>query len=219
MRRTRQAPWLRDMVREHALTTADLIWPIFVHEGEGVETPVASLPGVSRLTVDLAAKAAAEARALGIRAVAVFPVVPAEKKSADGAEAVNEANLACRAVRAIKAATTDLGVICDVALDPYTTHGHDGILKDGVILNDATVDVLVEQAIVQAKAGCDVIAPSDMMDGRIGRIRDGLDAAGFAHVSVLAYAAKYASAFYGPFRDAVGSAGNLGKGNKYTYQM
>ena len=219
LRRLRRQAWLRDLVAESVLTPADLIWPVFVQEGQGMRTPVASMPGVERLSIDLLIEAAASARRLGIPAIALFPVTPPERKSPDGDEAVNPDNLACRAIRAVKAAVPDLGVICDVALDPYTSHGQDGIVRDGVVVNDATVDILCQQSKVQAEAGCDVIAPSDMMDGRVGAIRQALDEAGFSHVAILSYAAKYASAFYGPFRDAVGSAANLGSGDKKTYQM
>ncbi|GAB4569904.1 MAG: porphobilinogen synthase [Haliangiales bacterium] len=177
------------------------------------------MPGVERLSIDLLVDAVGEARDLGIPAVALFPVTPSEKKTADGEEAVNADNLVCRAVRAVRAAHDDIGIICDVALDPYTTTGQDGLVRDGYVVNDETVEVLCQQSVVQAQAGCDVIAPSDMMDGRIGAIREALDQAGFDHVKILAYAAKYASAFYGPFRDAVGSKSNLGSGDKRTYQM
>jgi porphobilinogen synthase len=198
----------------------DLIWPLFVHEGEKRREAVASMPGVERLSTDLLVEIVGQAAAAGIPAVAIFPVVEAAKKTAGAEEAVNRQNLACRAVHAIKQAHGDsIGVICDVALDPYTSHGQDGLVRDGYVVNDETIDVLCRQAIVQAEAGCDVIAPSDMMDGRIGRIRRALDDAGFEQVSIMAYAAKYASAFYGPFRDAVGSAANLGGGDKRTYQM
>jgi porphobilinogen synthase len=219
MRRTRQAPWIRSLVRENKLTASDLIWPLFVEEGEGKETPIASLPGVSRRSVDRIVEAVRGAEALGIGAVALFPVTDPSKKTDDGAEALNPNNLVCRAVRAVKAACPGVGVITDVALDPYTSHGHDGLLKDGVILNDETIEVLKRQSVVQAEAGADVVAPSDMMDGRVGAVRDALDRAGHENVIILSYAAKYASAFYGPFRDAVGSAKNLGRGDKATYQM
>ena len=204
---------------ENHLTPADLIWPVFVQEGQGLRTPIEAMPGVERLSIDLLVEVAGEAFALGIPAVAVFPVTPAERKTPDGDEALNPENLACRAIRALKAAVPDLGVICDVALDPYTSHGQDGLVRDGYVVNDETVEVLCRQAVVQAQAGCDVVAPSDMMDGRVGAIRRALDAQGFSHVAILSYAAKYASAFYGPFREAVGSAGNLGSGDKKTYQM
>jgi porphobilinogen synthase len=207
-------------VAESRLTVDDLIWPLFVHEGTKRRESVASMPGVERLSTDLLVDVVAGAVELGIPAIAVFPVVDAAKKSAEAQEACNPENLICRAVRALKQAHGDaIGVICDVALDPYTSHGHDGLSRDGYIVNDATIEVLCRQAIVQAAAGCDVIAPSDMMDGRVGAIRRALDEAGFERVSILAYAAKYASAFYGPFRDAVGSAANLGSGDKRTYQM
>jgi porphobilinogen synthase len=207
------------MVREHTLTVDDLIWPVFVQEGEGLKTPIDSMPGVHRHSIDLLVIAVLEAEALGIPAVAIFPVTPLEKKTPGGEESFNPDNLVCRAVRAVKAATTNIGVICDVALDPFTTHGHDGLLVDGVVVNDETLEVLCKQAVAQANAGCDVIAPSDMMDGRIGAIRDALDAAGHAQVQIMAYSAKYASAFYGPFRDAVGSKSSLAGGDKRTYQQ
>ena len=219
MRRNRRTAWSRRLVAENRLTVDDLIWPIFVHEGTGKRTPIPSMPGVDRLTVDLVTAAASEAAELGIPAIAIFPATDPAKKTADGDEAFNPENLVCQSVRAVKQACPDLGVICDVALDPYTTHGHDGLLRDGYIVNDETVEALCKQALNQAQAGCDVIAPSDMMDGRVGAIRKALDANGFQHVQILAYAAKYASAFYGPFRDAVGSAPNLAGGDKKTYQM
>ncbi|HEX3208297.1 MAG TPA: porphobilinogen synthase [Geminicoccaceae bacterium] len=220
LRRNRRDPWSRRLVAEHRLDTADLIWPVFVLEGRERREPVTSMPGVERLSIDLLLIALSEAAALGIPAVALFPVTPEALKSADGAEAINPDNLICRAVRAIKAALPDIGVICDVALDPYTTHGHDGLIDDdGDVLNDATLAVLVRQALVQAAAGCDVIAPSDMMDGRVGAIRRALDEAGHSQTRILSYAAKYASAFYGPFREAVGSSGALGKRGKQSYQM
>ena len=223
LRRNRRDDWSRRMVREHVLSAADLIWPVFVREGSGVSEPVASMPGVDRLSVDRVGEAAAQAAALGIPCIAIFPYTPAPRKDEDGTEALNPDNLACRAIRAIKQAAPGIGVLCDVALDPYTSHGQDGVIRKdrrGIdyVDNDETVDILVRQALVQAEAGCDVIAPSDMMDGRVGAIRAGLDAAGFEHVRIMAYAAKYASAFYGPFRDAVGSASSL-KGDKKTYQM
>ena len=220
LRRTRAKPWSRALHRETVLTPADLIWPLFVTEGGGVEEPVASLPGVSRWSVDLVVARAKEAVALGIPCVALFPNTQPERRSMDGAEALNPDNLMCRAIAAIKAACgDDLGVLTDVALDPYTRHGQDGLIDGaGYVLNDATVEVLVGQALNQASAGADVIAPSDMMDGRIGAIRAALEGAGHANVQIMSYAAKYASAFYGPFRDAVGSAGLL-KGDKKTYQM
>ena len=218
-RRNRRHPWLRRLVAENRLTPDDFIWPVFIQEGVKQRTPVASMPGVDRLSLDLLVDSVKEARDLGIPAVALFPATPADRKSPDGDEALNPENLVCLAVRAVKAAVPDVGVMCDVALDPYTNHGHDGLLRDGYVVNDQTVDVLCRQAVVQAKAGCDVIAPSDMMDGRVGRIRRALDEAGCDHVAILAYSAKYASAYYGPFREAVGSASSLGKGDKRTYQM
>lgn len=219
LRRNRGQPWLRRLVAEHRLSADDFIWPIFVQEGAKQRTPISSMPGVERLSIDLAVDSVRVARDLGIPAIALFPVTPPDKKTPDGDEALNPENLVCRAVRAVKQAVPNIGVMCDVALDPYTSHGHDGLLRGGYIVNDETVEVLCRQAVVQAQAGCDVIAPSDMMDGRIGAIRRALDAAGFIDIAILAYAAKYASAFYGPFRDAVGSAGSLGKGDKKTYQM
>ena len=218
LRRNRRTDWSRRLVRETNLRVDDLIWPIFVIEGQARRESVASMPGVERLSVDLAVGAAKEAAQLGIPAIAVFPNTPPALRSDDGREAFNRDNLVCRAVSAIKAAVPDLGIICDVALDPYTSHGHDGLMEAGEIVNDATVAQLVRQALVQAEAGADVIAPSDMMDGRVGAIRERLDQAGFGHVQIMAYAAKYASAFYGPFRDAVGSSATL-TGDKRTYQM
>jgi porphobilinogen synthase len=220
LRRTRASVWSRALHRETVLTPADLIWPLFVTEGSGVEEPIASLPGVSRWSVDLIAARAKEAVALGIPCLALFPNTQPERRSEDGAEALNPDNLMCRAIRAIKdSCGDDIGVLTDVALDPYTSHGQDGLIDGaGYVLNDATVDVLVGQSLNQAAAGADVIAPSDMMDGRIGAIRDALEGAGHANVQIMSYAAKYASAFYGPFRDAVGSRGLL-KGDKKTYQM
>ena len=219
MRRNRSSEWVRRLTRESEVTPDDLIWPLFVQEGTKARTAVPSMPGVERLSIDLVVDAVGQAKSLGIPAVAIFPVTPQELKSDDGKEATNPDNLVCRTVRAIKERHDDVGVICDVALDPYTTHGQDGIVREGKILNDETVEVLCQQAFVQAKAGCDVIAPSDMMDGRIGAIRKALDDEGLQAVSLLAYSAKYASAFYGPFRDAVGSAQNLGTADKRTYQM
>ncbi len=218
MRRNRRTPWLRDMVRENQLTAADLIWPIFVIEGQKKEEPIASMPGVSRFSIDLAVEKAKEAASLGIPLIALFPNTAPALRNAKATEALNSKNIVCRAVRAVKAAVPNIGIMCDVALDPYTSHGHDGLLNAGVILNDETVAMLVKQAVLQAKAGCDVIAPSDMMDGRIGAIRAGLDKAGYQHVAIMAYSAKYASGFYGPFREAVGSS-NLLSGDKKTYQM
>ncbi|NJS15596.1 MAG: porphobilinogen synthase [Sphingopyxis sp.] len=220
LRRTRRTGWSRALVAENRLTAADLIWPLFVTDGDGVEDPIATLPGVSRWSVDGIVARAGEAIALGIPCVALFPNTPADKRSADGSEALNPDNLMCRAIRAIKAAHGDaIGVLTDVALDPYTSHGQDGLIDaDGAVVNDATVMMLVGQALNQAGAGADIIAPSDMMDGRIGAIRSALEDAGFADVQIMSYAAKYASAFYGPFRDAVGSRGLL-KGDKRGYQM
>jgi len=217
MRRNRGAPWTRRLVAENRLAVDDLIWPIFVQDASG-EVPVESMPGVRRLGLDRVVDALGEAVELGVPAIALFPHVEAALRTPDAAEAANPDNLVCRAVRAIKAAYPDLGVICDVALDPFNSDGHDGLVRDGIILNDETIEMLCRQALVQAEAGCDVIAPSDMMDGRVGAIRAALDGAGLADVCILAYSAKYASAFYGPFRDAVGSGGFLG-GDKKTYQM
>ena len=218
MRRNRRAPWARRLVAENSLSVADLIWPVFVVEGKGQRQPVPSMPGVDRLSIDQLVEEVGRAKALGIPAIAVFPYVEAALKTPDAREAVNPDNLVCRAVRAVKAAHPDIGVICDAALDPFNADGHDGIVRDGVILNDETLEVLCRQSVVQAEAGCDVIAPSDMMDGRIGAIRKALDDAGRTDVLIMSYAAKYASAFYGPFRDAIGSKGAL-KGDKKTYQM
>ncbi len=219
LRRTRSAPWTRALHAENTLSPADLIWPLFVVEGSGVTEPVKTMPGVNRLSVDMLAAAAREAVALGIPCVALFPFTQPDRRTEDGREALNPDNLICRAVKALKDAEPGLGVLTDVALDPYTSHGHDGLMHDdGRILNDATVDVLVGQSLNQARAGADVIAPSDMMDGRVAAIRAGLESEGFHDVQIMAYAAKYASAFYGPFRDAVGSGGYL-KGDKKTYQM
>ena len=218
MRRNRKAPWARDLVAEHRLSPRDLIWPMFVVEGENQRVPVASMPGVERLSVELIVEAAKDAVALGIPAIALFPFTDPKKRSDDAREAFNPDNLVCRATRAIKAAKLDLGVILDVALDPYTSHGHDGLLIGDEIANDETNAALIRQSLVQAEAGADVLAPSDMMDGRIGAIRSALEAAGHRNTQIMSYAAKYASAFYGPFRDAVGSAGFL-KGDKRPYQM
>jgi porphobilinogen synthase len=224
MRRLRRHDWTRRLVAENTLSPADFIWPVFVIEGENRREPVASMPGVERLSVDLVVKAAQEAAHLGVPVIALFPQTPAALKTEDGREALNKDNLVCRAVRAIKAAAPQIGVLCDVALDPYTSHGHDGLLRDGDVHNDATVEMLVQQSLVQVEAGCDIIAPSDMMDGRIGAIRAALEKAGHHNTLLMAYAAKYASAFYGPFRDAVGSAKShsiqgLKGGDKRTYQM
>ena len=217
-RRNRKAEWARRLVRENVLTTDDLIWPIFVVDGHNTRTPVASMPGVDRLTVDQAVRDAERAMKLNIPCIALFPYTEPSLRDEDGSEALNPNNLVCQSVRAIKKEFPELGVLCDVALDPFTSHGHDGLIEDGKILNDETVAVLVRQALVQAEAGCDVIAPSDMMDGRVGAIREALDDADFLDVQIMSYAAKYASAFYGPFRDAIGSAKTL-TGDKRTYQM
>jgi porphobilinogen synthase len=220
LRRNRRDAWSRRLIAEARLEAADLIWPVFVLDGRNRREQVASMPGVERLSVDRLLPLLEEAIGLGIPAVALFPVTPPELKSADGAAALDPGNLICRAVRTIKAAVPNLGVICDVALDPYTTHGQDGLIDDeGYVLNDETLAVLAQQALIQADAGCDVIAPSDMMDGRVGVIRTTLDEAGLHHTRIMSYAAKYASAFYGPFRDAVGSSGALGKRGKETYQL
>ena len=217
-RRNRKAEWARRLVREHVLTIDDLIWPLFLVNGTKTRVPVASMPGVARLSVDEAVRDAARAAELRIPCLALFPYTDPALRDDEGSEALNPDNLVCRAIRAIKKEAPQVGVLCDVALDPYTSHGHDGLLRDGVILNDETVEVLVKQALVEAEAGCDIIAPSDMMDGRVGAIRAGLDQASFTEASIMSYAAKYASAFYGPFRDAVGSAATL-TGDKRTYQM
>jgi porphobilinogen synthase len=223
-RRLRQTDWVRRLVREHRLGVDDLIWAVVVHDGPESEIPVAAMPGVARLSVAAAAAAAKRAQKLGIPAIAVFPHIDAAKKDASGREALNPNGLVCNAVRAMKDAAPDVGVMVDVALDPFTDHGHDGLLKDGRIVNDETVKVLVEQALIQVKAGADIVAPSDMMDGRVGAIRAGLDTAGYADTLIMSYAAKYASAFYGPYREAIGS-GKLGSGSvknpgdKRTYQM
>ncbi len=218
MRRNRRADWSRRLIRETTLSVDDLIWPIFVIEGENQRQAVSSMPGVERLSIDLAVKAAEEAAGLGIPVIALFPNTPDEVRDEQGSEALNPENLVCRAVRVIKKEVPDIGLLCDVALDPYTSHGHDGLLKGEKILNDASVELLVKQALNQVEAGCDIIAPSDMMDGRIGAIRSALETEGHTHTQIMAYAAKYASAFYGPFRDAVGSSAAL-KGDKRTYQM
>lgn len=220
LRRTRATEWSRAMYRETLLTSRDLIWPLFVTDGRDVEDPVASLPGVSRWSVDLVARQAATAVGLGIPCLALFPNTQADRRSEDGREALNPDNLMCRAIRAIRDAVgADIGILTDVALDPYTSHGQDGLIDDaGYVLNDATIDVLVGQALNQAAAGADIIAPSDMMDGRVGTIRRALESERHVNVQIMSYAAKYASAFYGPFRDAVGSRGLL-KGDKRTYQM
>ncbi|HFD33212.1 MAG TPA: porphobilinogen synthase, partial [Gammaproteobacteria bacterium] len=220
MRRMRRDEFSRRLMGENAVSVDDLIYPVFVLEGKGQREEVASMPGVERLSIDELMKDAKEIVTLGIPAIAIFPVTPPEAKSLDAAEAYNPDGLAQRAVRALKEMYPDLGVITDVALDPFTTHGQDGLTDEsGYVMNDETVEVLVKQAVSHAKAGADVVAPSDMMDGRIGKIRDALEEAGFIHTRILAYSAKYASSFYGPFRDAVGSSGNLGKSNKNSYQM
>ena len=220
MRRMRYHDFSRRLMSENQLSCNDLIYPLFVIEGENKKEIVASMPGVERLTIDLLVQEAKQCYALGIPMLALFPVTPAEVKSDDAAEAYNPDGLAQRAVRAIKAACPELGVMTDVALDPFTSHGQDGLINEqGYVVNDETVEVLVKQAVSHAESGADVVAPSDMMDGRIGAIREALESAGHINTQILAYSAKYASSFYGPFRDAVGSAGNLGKGNKFSYQM
>jgi porphobilinogen synthase len=217
-RRNRKADWSRRLVREHTLTVDDLIWPMFVIDGAGRRESIASMPGVERLSVDEIVRDAERAARLGIPAVAFFPFTEVSLRDPTGSEALNANNLVCQAVRAVKRAVPEIGIMTDVALDPYTSHGHDGLMRDGAILNDETVAVLVEQSLIQAEAGTDIIAPSDMMDGRVGAIRAGLDKAGFLDVQIMAYAAKYASAFYGPFRDAIGTKAAL-IGDKRTYQM
>jgi len=220
MRRMRRDDFSRRLMRENQLTASDLIYPVFVLEGENQREAIPSMPGVERLSIDLLLEQAAQCVALGIPLISLFPVVTAEKKSEDAAEAYNPDGLAQRAVRALKSAHPELGVMTDVALDPFTTHGQDGLIDDsGYVLNDETTEVLCKQAISHAAAGADIVGPSDMMDGRIGEIREALESSGHIHTRIIAYAAKYASSFYGPFRDAVGSAGNLKGGNKYTYQM
>src|SRR5437763_5061654 len=218
MRRNRKSEWARRMVRENVLTADDLIWPLFIVDGANVRVPVASMPGVERLTVDQAVREAVRAAALDIPCIALFPYTDPMLRDEAGSEALNPDNLVCQAIRAIKKEVPEIGILCDVALDPYTSHGHDGLMRGNEIVNDETVEVLVKQALCEAEAGCDIIAPSDMMDGRVGAIRAALDAAGRADVQIMAYAAKYASAFYGPFRDAVGSSKTL-TGDKRTYQM
>ncbi|MFK4657914.1 porphobilinogen synthase [Bradyrhizobium japonicum] len=217
-RRNRKAEWARRMVRENVLTTDDLIWPLFLIDGDNKREQIASMPGVDRLSVDQAVREAERAMKLTIPCLALFPYTDPSLRDEEGSEATNPNNLVCQAVRAIKKEFPDIGILCDVALDPFTSHGHDGLITDGKILNDETVAVLVRQALVQAEAGCDIIAPSDMMDGRVAAIREGLDRSGLLDVQIMAYAAKYASAFYGPFRDAIGSAKTL-TGDKRTYQM
>lgn len=219
MRRTRSSAWCRALVAETVLTPSDLIWPLFVTEGQGVEEPIAALPGVSRWSVDRLAERAREARDLGIPCIALFPNTPPHLRTEDGGEALNPDNLMCRAIDAAKQAAPEVGILTDVALDPYTSHGHDGLVDaGGYVLNDDTSKILVEQALIQAAAGADIVAPSDMMDGRIGAIRQALEREGHFNVQIMAYAAKYASALYGPFRDAVGSRGLL-SGDKKSYQM
>ena len=224
MRRVRQSDWSRRLVAENQLSVNDLIWPVFVQPGENQKNAIESMPGVYRMSIDVLIDAVAEAKELGIPAIAIFPETDPANKTEDAKEAFNPDNLVCQTVRAIKAAVPEIGVICDVALDPYTSHGQDGLVRDGVVVNDESVQVLCKQAIAQAQSGCDIIAPSDMMDGRVGEIRKALDQEGFEQVMILSYAAKYASAFYGPFRDAIGSKSNLSAGNvdgggKKTYQM
>jgi len=218
MRRMRRHEWSRRLMAESRLSVDDLVWPLFVVEGSGVRQDIASMPGVSRLSIDLLAEAAREAADFGIPAIAIFPSVDPSLKTPDAREAVNPGNLVCRAVRAVKKAVPQIGIVCDVALDPFNSDGHDGLVKDGYVLNDETVEALARMAVVQSEAGCDVVAPSDMMDGRIRALRVALDDAKLDHVQILSYAAKYASAFYGPFRDAVGSGSAL-KGDKKAYQM
>jgi porphobilinogen synthase len=218
LRRNRRSVWARRMVQENVLTTNDLIWPLFVMDGQNARAPVPSMPGVERLSVDQAVREAERAAKLTIPCIALFPYTDPSLRDETGSEALNPENLVCQTIRAIKKEVPDIGILCDVALDPFTSHGHDGLIRDGVILNDETVAMLVKQSLVQAEAGCDIIAPSDMMDGRVAAIRKALDGANLTDVSIMAYAAKYASAFYGPFREAVGSAKTL-NGDKRTYQM
>jgi porphobilinogen synthase len=218
LRRNRREEWSRRLVAETKLSVDDLVWPVFVQEGHAQRTPVESMPGVDRLTIDQFVEAAKEARDLGIPAIAVFPETDPKAKTPDAREAYNPDNLVCRAIHAVKKYVTGVGIVCDVALDPFNSDGHDGIVRDGYVQNDESIEALVKQAIVQAEAGADVQAPSDMMDGRIGAIRKALDAKGFEHTQIMSYAAKYASAFYNPFRDAIGSSGAL-KGDKKSYQM
>jgi porphobilinogen synthase len=219
LRRNRRDDWSRRLVAENVLTAADLIWPVFVKDGGAACELVPSMPGAFRLTIAALIEEAGRAASLGIPVIAIFPVVPPELKSAEGDEAINPENLVCRAVAAVKRAYPGLGILCDAALDPFTAHGHDGVIRDGYVANDETVEILCRQSLVQARAGCDIIAPSDMMDGRVGVIRDTLDAAGFNHVRIMSYAVKYASGFYDPFRDALGSKSSLGRSDKRTYQM
>jgi len=218
-RRVRRFDWSRRLVAENSLSANDLLWPIFVQDGEKKRTPISSMPGVDRLSVDEAVTAAAEAAEFGIPVIALFPETGPDLRSDDALEALNPDNLVCRTVRAIRDADVDIGILCDVALDPYTSHGQDGLIRDGYVTNDETVDVLVHQALMQREAGCDILAPSDMMDGRVGAIRAALEDRKDVNALILSYAAKYASAFYGPFRDAIGSTPALGTGDKRTYQM
>jgi porphobilinogen synthase len=218
MRRTRAQDWSRRLVAENRLTADDFIWPVFVKDGGPAKEPIDAMPGVARLTIPALLKEAEKAAKLGIPVIALFPFVPLEKKGEDGAEAHNAKNICNRAIAALKKAVPEIGVMCDVALDPYTTHGHDGLMQGNEIANDETLDVLVKQALSQAEAGVDIVSPSDMMDGRVGRLRDALDASGFHRVKIMSYAAKYASGFYGPFREAIGSKKAL-RGDKRTYQM
>ncbi len=219
LRRNRQHPWTRMMVAETQFTVHDLVWPVFVQEGNNKATAVESMPGVERLSIDILVTKVKEARDLGIPAIALFPVIEQSQKTELAEEAYNPENLICRAINAVKESVTGIGIITDIALDPYTSHGHDGLIIDDYVANDATLEILAKQAINQAAAGCDIVAPSDMMDGRVAFIRNALDDAGYNNVSILSYAAKYASSFYGPFRDAVGSATNLGTADKRSYQM
>ncbi|TAJ90000.1 porphobilinogen synthase [Reyranella sp.] len=218
LRRNRREDWSRRLVAENKLSVDDLIWPVFVQEGQNQRTPVSSMPGVDRLSIDLFVEAAKEARDLGIPAIAIFPETDPKAKTPDAREAYNPDNLVCRAIRAVKKSVSDVGIVCDVALDPFNSDGHDGIVRDGYVQNDESVEALVKQAIVQTEAGADIQAPSDMMDGRIGAIRKALDGKGYGNAQIMSYAAKFASAFYNPFRDAIGSSGAL-KGDKKTYQM
>jgi porphobilinogen synthase len=218
LRRNRRDPWSRKLVAENLLSANDLIWPVFVHD-EGTRQPVESMPGAYRHSIASLVDAAGDAANLGIPTIAVFPAIDPALKDPDGKEALNPGNLVCRAVTALKNAVPEVGVLCDVALDPFTSHGHDGVIRDGYVANDETVALLQCQAIAQAKAGCDIIAPSDMMDGRVGMVRRALDEAGFDRVRIMSYAAKYASCFFAPFRDAIGSASSLGAADKRTYQM
>jgi len=218
-RRNRKSEWSRRLVRENTLSVDDLIWPVFVQDGSNVATEITAMPGVMRRSIDLLIPEIEKAAKSGIPAVALFPQTPQDLKTEDGAEALNPDNLICRTIKAVKDAVPEIGIICDVALDPYTTHGQDGIVIDGYVANDETIDILMKQAILQTEAGCDILAPSDMMDGRIGAIREALEENNHINTQIMAYAAKYASAFYGPFREAIGSAGNIKSGGKNSYQM